>query len=579
MSQSPVQIVNAKASAETKASPGGKADAEKHPKTPFNAVLMATKALLNEHEAKSPKQQSGKKTGKESAPAEGKKTGKEKGREAGVQPDGARKKGKASLPVDGSIQQSPVIVVTKRESAADAAQAGKTSLEGGAAEGTRSGQHPGGAKIQFPAQTERTKTASKTGTGKDRVVSGGPAQKGRPVPEAASERSKETGPGRKTTPAGQRQRAAFESPNDESPLYGKAKNGNHSPSLAAGEQAKEQVRKPRGAQAAVDRARQNDLQDDQELALSQRPKDASKTGSGKARSVPGEPTSKGPSAPDASSAKSRETDPGRRATPARQHQGAAFEGPNDEAALSRKAKNGKGQKTPPGQHAQSAAHSMQTQQGPSQQAKQQAISSSQGASKAEAAAPPPPSTSSDGGTSADADTSQEGSPFSSKSGQTHSAQTQLGAAKSEGGASSQRLRRHWVQTLRAKTLHSSEMKGGWKQLKLQLPGEDGTMQLMAKRGDQQMAVSVGFSDPALRSLMQGQVEQMRQALQVEYDAPVDFSLMNGDKDQNEPGKERSAANRSGGQPAPNNERTASDAGDNERSPLQRRTLSNHEWIG
>ena len=541
MGQSPVQIVNAKASPEAKASSGGKADAEKHPETPFNAVLLATKALLNGQEAKAHQQQSGEAAQKEEkAPVAGKKTGEDKHLQAGEQLEGAKKKGEAAPTVDSSTQQSPVIVVGQGEKPADVARAGEFSLEENLAKVARADKSLRGTKTQrsdkeitliaregkghaLEHQSAQEQSATKK---QDRAksVPPKPALQGEATPGDISSKSQEADTDLKGTRAKQRQEAAFEGSKGKAPLSRKANNKELDSSLVTGEQAKtsekegekKQVRKQRDSRGATERVQKKSLQEG-------------------------------------------ETTPSHRA---------------------KSAKDEKGQKTAPGQHSQSAAPATQTQHGPRQQAKQQAGGLTQETSTARPATPPPPPlTSSDGGTSSDADTNQEGSPFSSKSGQTRPAQSQLGAAKSEGGAFSQRLRQHWTQTLRAKTLRSSETKGGWKQLKLQLPGEDGTMQLMAKQGEQQMAVSVGFSDPALRSLMQGQVEQMRQTLQAEYDAPVDFSLMDGDEEQNEPGRERSAASRPGGQAAPNSDGSAEDAGANDLSPLQRRTLSNREWIG
>ena len=557
MSQSPVQIVRAKASPDAEASPG-KPDADKHPATPFNAVLLATKALLHGSEAKSADQQSTKAAGQNKALGKGQEAGPGKG-EAGKRPEGASTQEEAPLTAGDSAIQGAVVVAMRDEHAADLVQSGEASLQGK------------GAVLQ-----DETAKAGTVLNQHDEAkpVPGAPTSKRPSIRGSASVQSRSADPSREAAHAGPHPEPASTDPEgNASPSAKKTDHKPGQPSAAASEQAttkaKQAAQQNRVSRTEAAEPRQENQLKDPKAARAQSAQNTSTTSTSK-----GQPASPQPGA-EAASAQSLGADRGRERAHTGQRPEPVPTDPNDEAPLPRNTKHGKGQQAAPGRHAQSASPATQTQHGPSQQAKQQSGSPV----SAETAAPPPPSTSSNGGSSADADTSQERSPFSLSSGQPPSAQNQSGVAKHEGGAFSQRLRQHWMQTLQTRTLQRSELKGGWKQLTLQLPGEDGTMQLMARQGDQQMAVSVGFSDPTLRSLMQGQVEQMRQTLQAEYDAPVDFSLMSGNEEQKEPGQERSAAGRPTGRSGPGDEGRAADAEGAEHTPLQRRTLSNREWIG
>ena len=76
-------------------------------------------------------------------------------------------------------------------------------------------------------------------------------------------------------------------------------------------------------------------------------------------------------------------------------------------------------------------------------------------------------------------------------------------------------------------LRSSALANGWKQLEMPLRKGDGTVIIKVRREHDGVAVSVGFSEPRLQALAATHARQLQDALQAQYNAAVDFSLMDG----------------------------------------------------
>lgn len=85
----------------------------------------------------------------------------------------------------------------------------------------------------------------------------------------------------------------------------------------------------------------------------------------------------------------------------------------------------------------------------------------------------------------------------------------------------------WLRATMGRSAVSRASADGWKMLEMSLQNGDGTVTLKTRQDQEQMAISVGFSDAKLRALAQAQSQQLQDALQAQYDTPIDFSLMDG----------------------------------------------------
>ncbi|MDZ4700619.1 MAG: hypothetical protein SH809_13000 [Rhodothermales bacterium] len=81
----------------------------------------------------------------------------------------------------------------------------------------------------------------------------------------------------------------------------------------------------------------------------------------------------------------------------------------------------------------------------------------------------------------------------------------------------------WVQALLDRTPEPAAA-GGWKTLEMQLDQGDGTVTINVLRNPEKVVVSVEFSDPAMRAQSEAQTAQIVDALQMHYQADVDFSF-------------------------------------------------------
>ena len=82
----------------------------------------------------------------------------------------------------------------------------------------------------------------------------------------------------------------------------------------------------------------------------------------------------------------------------------------------------------------------------------------------------------------------------------------------------------WLRAMMSQHSRTFSTENGWKVLEMQLEEGSGTMTVKARRDEDRVAVSVGFSDPHLRSLALANAERLQQAIEAQYDADVEFSL-------------------------------------------------------
>jgi hypothetical protein len=137
------------------------------------------------------------------------------------------------------------------------------------------------------------------------------------------------------------------------------------------------------------------------------------------------------------------------------------------------------------------------------------------------------------------------------------------------------MRPAWLRAVQSRSLHTYT-ESGWNVLEMQLDEGDGTITIKARREEERVAVSIGFSDPTLRALASAQTDRLQQVLQAQYETAVDFSLMNSDSDTSGRKEDSSQAPRSASPTDPG--KTAAELLENSRSA--RGPMSGvHEWVG
>lgn len=154
------------------------------------------------------------------------------------------------------------------------------------------------------------------------------------------------------------------------------------------------------------------------------------------------------------------------------------------------------------------------------------------------------------------------------------------AKGTQSGKQAQRARSAaWMRAALNRTLRSERLENGWKRIQMQLGEDKGTMTVKARRDADGVAVSVNFSDTALRAQASAQASQLQEALEQQYETDVDFSLMqDGDSGPSQDESEAGPAERnalSERTPAEDGE-TSDDAASSSRS---RSTGATREWIG
>jgi len=99
----------------------------------------------------------------------------------------------------------------------------------------------------------------------------------------------------------------------------------------------------------------------------------------------------------------------------------------------------------------------------------------------------------------------------------------------------------WMKTLMNQPARAFALNNGWQVLQVQLEDGQGSLTVSARRDDDGMAVSVGFTDPALRGQAAVQAGRIQDALQAQYQTQVDFSLQ--DDTQGQSSRDRSDSGR------------------------------------
>lgn len=134
----------------------------------------------------------------------------------------------------------------------------------------------------------------------------------------------------------------------------------------------------------------------------------------------------------------------------------------------------------------------------------------------------------------------------------------------------------WMKTLMNQPARAFALNNGWQVLQVQLEDGQGSLTVSARRDDDSVAVSVGFTDAALRGQAAVHAGRIQDALQTQYQAQVDFSLQ--DDTQGQSSRDRSNSGRPSqplGGAAIEPDTSSSAASSSARAAL---LGANHEWI-
>lgn len=142
------------------------------------------------------------------------------------------------------------------------------------------------------------------------------------------------------------------------------------------------------------------------------------------------------------------------------------------------------------------------------------------------------------------------------------------------------LRAAWRRALKNSSGRQYAQKNGWHVLRMNLDEKSGQMTVRARQKQDGVSVSVGLSDPNLRSMVSAHTDRLEAALRAEYDTDVDFSL-SADGRQSGQNGETDSQNRSPHAKHPAGLETAPEAGetgDGQRT-RGRAMTGTYEWIG
>jgi hypothetical protein len=134
----------------------------------------------------------------------------------------------------------------------------------------------------------------------------------------------------------------------------------------------------------------------------------------------------------------------------------------------------------------------------------------------------------------------------------------------------------WMKTLMNQPARAFALNNGWHVLQVQLEDGQGSLTVSARRDDDSMAVSVGFTDAALRGQAAVHAGRIQDALQAQYQTQVNFSLQ--DDTQGQSSRDRSSSGRPSeplGGADIDPETSSSAASSSVRAAL---LGANHEWI-
>ncbi len=144
------------------------------------------------------------------------------------------------------------------------------------------------------------------------------------------------------------------------------------------------------------------------------------------------------------------------------------------------------------------------------------------------------------------------------------------AGPSDGVAPRLALSAAWLQKLGEAAPRA--IAGAWQTVRVSLGEGEGEVTVQAQREDEHVRVALGFSDPALRTVMTEQSDRLQSALEARYGTDVDLSFTDGRQDDGSASPERQPAPASGSAP-----RRTADADALPPAPV--RTGAHNEWVG
>ncbi|MCS4173585.1 hypothetical protein [Salinibacter ruber] len=133
----------------------------------------------------------------------------------------------------------------------------------------------------------------------------------------------------------------------------------------------------------------------------------------------------------------------------------------------------------------------------------------------------------------------------------------------------------WLNAAKNGRLRTAELAGGWKALEMSLGEDKGTMTVKARQGQEQTAVSVGFSDTRVQAQVTANARQLQDAMQAQYGTDVDLSFSGGDANESDQQASDGASSEGASALAPGDESTDAD----EPSGASLRGRGRREWIG
>ncbi len=133
----------------------------------------------------------------------------------------------------------------------------------------------------------------------------------------------------------------------------------------------------------------------------------------------------------------------------------------------------------------------------------------------------------------------------------------------------------WLNAAKNGPLRTAELAGGWKALEMSLGEDKGTMTVKARQGQEQTAVSVGFSETRVQAQVASNARQLQDAMQAQYGTDVDLSFSGGDANESDQQASDGASSEGASALAPGDESTDAD----ESSGASLRGRGRREWIG
>ncbi len=131
----------------------------------------------------------------------------------------------------------------------------------------------------------------------------------------------------------------------------------------------------------------------------------------------------------------------------------------------------------------------------------------------------------------------------------------------------------WVRSMIARNRHSVGMADGWNVFEMKMDEGGSSVTVKSKRTEERVSVSVSFSDPNLRALVQSDANKIEEMLAARYDSAVDLSF-SSDGGSAERGHQQEAAGA-----GPTQHKSQKRPALSSPSPRTTRSRSRHDWIG